>query len=91
MAEIESATDCAPLHGYGPARSQPGYVAVVDEPCKPEDHIKDSKLYGTVIAAAWPQITVCACRNLVDLTDVAVLGWLGDLNSTSALASSHEY
>ena len=34
-------------------------------------------LLRAIVAAAWPQSTVVACRNLVDLTDVAVLGWLG--------------
>ena len=31
----------------------------------------------TILAAAWPQAAVVLCRNLVQLTDVAVLGWLG--------------
>lgn len=32
---------------------------------------------NSLVSAAWPQAIVVACRNLVDLIDTAVLGWLG--------------
>jgi MATE family multidrug resistance protein len=39
--------------------------------------VSNKALLKHIIGAAWPQATVVACRNLVDLTNAAVLGWLG--------------